>query len=255
MKCFSFRDKLRFRQQKSAPELKTFGSGAAVHLIKSSCSVTSTRSIPELYEEKAQNLRVFTLPELKLATNGFSRLLKIGEGGFGSIYKGTIKRLDGKGQMITVAIKKLNPAGMQYHADSRKFVMIMDPCLENQFSVAAARLIAKLADSCLQKSAKERPKMSEVVRVLMDASQLSMGDQSPIEGERAFMSLPDNSEPKNKEDQAGPSESWKKRMGHLTKLTEHVEGTHKDACTYINGPGQEEEAKAEEWLKSSGSRE
>ncbi|KAK4757820.1 hypothetical protein SAY87_019121 [Trapa incisa] len=413
MKCFSFRDKLRFRQQKSAPELKTFGSGAAVHLIKSSCSVTSTRSIPELYEEKAQNLRVFTLPELKLATNGFSRLLKIGEGGFGSIYKGTIKRLDGKGQMITVAIKKLNPAGMQghkqwvaevqflgvldhpnlvkligycaadsergiqrllvyefmpnkslddhlfnkayatlswtarlqiligaaqglaylhegleaqvihrdfkssnilldedfearlsdfglaregptaghthvstagvgtlgyaapdyiesghltsksdvwsfgvvlyevltgrrsldmnrpkpeqklldwvrqYHADSRKFVMIIDPCLENQFSVAAARMIAKLADGCLQKSAKERPKMSEVVRVLMDASQLSMGDQSPIEGERAFMSLPDNSEPKNKEDQAGPSESWKKRMGHLTKLTEHVEGTHK----------------------------
>lgn len=119
MKCFYFKDKLRLRQQKSAPELKTSAasgySGAAGQLIKSSCSATSTRSISELYGEKAHNLRVFTFSELKLATNDFSRLLKIGEGGFGSVYRGMIKPVDGKGQHITVAIKKLNQDGMQVY--------------------------------------------------------------------------------------------------------------------------------------------
>lgn len=112
----------------------------------------------------------------------------------------------------------------QYPADSRKFVMIMDSRLDNQYPVGAARMIAKLADSCLQKNVKERPKMSEVVRSLMHVTQLSLGDQSPIE--RTFGS-PDNcsNESKNKENQGGGSESWKKRMAHLAKLREHVEGS------------------------------
>jgi hypothetical protein len=59
------------------------------------------------------NLQVFSFQELREATNGFNRLLKIGEGGFGSVYKGTIRPANGQGDPIVVAIKKLNNHGLQ----------------------------------------------------------------------------------------------------------------------------------------------
>ena len=117
MKCFHyFKDRTKTREQRSAPTLKNQSKSdisETERVTKSSCSAPSTRSIPELYEEKAQNLRVFTFSELRQATNGFSRLLKIGEGGFGSVYKGTIKPVAGKGEPIVAAIKKLNKDGSQ----------------------------------------------------------------------------------------------------------------------------------------------
>lgn len=119
MKCFQyFKDKkFRLREERSAPELKqerkSGDYSGADRVIKSSCSATSPRGIPELYEEKAHNLRVFTFSELRQATNDFNRLLKIGEGGFGSVYKGSIKPADGNGDPIFVAIKKLNKDGLQ----------------------------------------------------------------------------------------------------------------------------------------------
>jgi chromosome segregation ATPase len=48
----------------------------------------------------------FTYAELKEPTNGFDDSLKIGEGGYGSVYKGFLCS-------STVAIKILNPCGMQ----------------------------------------------------------------------------------------------------------------------------------------------
>lgn len=48
----------------------------------------------------------FTYQELKQGTNGFDDSLKIGEGGYGSVYKGFLHG-------STVAIKILNPWGMQ----------------------------------------------------------------------------------------------------------------------------------------------
>lgn len=59
----------------------------------------------------------------------------------------------------------------QFPPDSRNFRMIMDPRLRGEYSAKAAREIAKLADSCLLKNAKERPTMSEVVEVLGRAVQ------------------------------------------------------------------------------------
>lgn len=95
-------------------------SGPADRITKSSCSCSASaasptpRSIPELYQEKAHNLRVFTFPELRQATGDFSLLHKIGEGGFGSVFKGSIsKPADGKGENLVVAIKKLNKNGLQ----------------------------------------------------------------------------------------------------------------------------------------------
>lgn len=117
MRCFYyFKDKSRSREQRSAPELKTQSNSdysGSDRVIKSSCSANSPRGIPELYEEKAHNLRVFTFSELRQATHDFNRLLKIGEGGFGNVYKGSIKPAESKGDPVEVAIKKLNNDSLQ----------------------------------------------------------------------------------------------------------------------------------------------
>ncbi|XP_068636285.1 probable serine/threonine-protein kinase PBL19 isoform X2 [Aristolochia californica] len=128
MKCFYyFRERSRSQQQKSAPvlrdeqksDLSATDSSSTKRGSKSSSSAvseaTSHRSIPSLYEEKAHNLRVFSFSELRNATNDFSRLLKIGEGGFGSVYKGFVKPVGGQGDRTVVAIKKLNASGLQGH--------------------------------------------------------------------------------------------------------------------------------------------
>ncbi|KAK7251829.1 hypothetical protein RIF29_35383 [Crotalaria pallida] len=118
MKCFFFKDK-----SKSAPELqnqsnkkKNPGSQRATNSTGSIPS-SSPRSVKELYKENEHNFRVFTLQELRAATNGFHRMLKIGEGGFGSVYKGSIRPQDGQGDPITVAIKRLNTRGFQGHKE------------------------------------------------------------------------------------------------------------------------------------------
>lgn len=61
----------------------------------------------------------------------------------------------------------------QYPADSSRFTMIMDPRLRNQYSLNAARKIAKLADSCLKKNPEDRPPMSQIVESLKQALQFS----------------------------------------------------------------------------------
>ncbi|GMH00652.1 hypothetical protein Nepgr_002491 [Nepenthes gracilis] len=120
MKCFYyFKHKIRSKAPTSAPELSNPASNSDITgsnlPANSSCSTVSGRSINDLYEEKSRNLRVFSLPELRRATSDFNRLLKIGEGGFGSVYKGTIKPVDGTAEPVVVAIKKLNNDGYQGH--------------------------------------------------------------------------------------------------------------------------------------------
>ncbi|XP_075474026.1 putative serine/threonine-protein kinase PBL19 isoform X1 [Primulina tabacum] len=408
MQCFYyFKEKTRSGRQNSAPILTNLDDSDVIsqtkRVTKSSCSAPSPRSIPELYEEKAQNLRVFKFPELKQATNNFDRLLKIGEGGFGCVYKASIKPADGDGDPFVVAIKKLNKDGYQGHkqwvaevqflgvvdhpnlvkligycavdgergiqrllvyeympnksledhlfnraypslswdqrmqivlgaaqglaylheeleiqiiyrdfkasnvlldgdfmpklsdfglaregptaghthvstavvgthgyaapdyiqtghlttksdvwsfgvvlyeiltgrrslekerpkseqklldwvkvypADSRKFGMIMDPRLENQFSLTAARSIAKLADNCLVKKAKDRPKMSEVVENVKHILQISV-EESPTQY------LESETMEDKPQKAMGASESAKRRLTHLAKLSEYVGG-------------------------------
>ncbi|KAK1401506.1 putative serine/threonine-protein kinase PBL19 [Heracleum sosnowskyi] len=413
MKCFHYLKDKTSRGQRSEPIMKNPSSSvsAAERVMKSSGSITSPRGIPEMYEEKAMNLRVFTYSELKQATNDFSRLLKIGEGGFGSVYKGTIKPVAGKGEGIAVAIKQLNRDGFQGHkqwvaevqflgvvehsnlvklvgycavdgergiqrllvyefmpnksledhlfskayttlswpnrlqivlgaaqglaylheelevqvifrdfkasnvlldedfkpklsdfglaregptgehthvstevmgtfgyaapdyietghlssksdvwslgvvlyemltgrqslernrpkseqqllewikhypADSKKFGMIMDPRLESKYSLTAAQKIAKLADSCLVKSAKNRPMMSQVVESLRQIIQVS-GQGSPTSKKFEFTDY-EEIELTNKQKKHGVSDSAKRRIAHLAKLSEHVGGISK----------------------------
>ena len=117
MKCF-FNPKGKSKSKgisKSATELKQ-GEKSDISAKKKGLRPSNSlcsRSIPELYKEKEQNLRVFSLQELVDATNGFSRLLKIGEGGFGSVYKGIIKPTTPNGEPLVVAIKELNQHSLQ----------------------------------------------------------------------------------------------------------------------------------------------
>lgn len=114
----------------------------------------------------------------------------------------------------------------QFPADSKKFSLIMDPRLENQYSISAAREIAKLADTCLLKGPKQRPNMSEVVERLKRIIQVSEeGSAEEME------SQPEASESEiaaagetESDHQERVSETWKRRMAHLAKLGEHVEG-------------------------------
>ncbi|KAM1024382.1 hypothetical protein ACFX13_038396 [Malus domestica] len=122
MKCFfPFKEKRKSKKEvsQSAPELRNKSNPSNPALdraTKSSSSLPSPKSIPELYKEREHNLRVFSFQELRDATNGFSRSLKLGEGGFGRVYKAAIRPSDGgTGSPIWVAIKKLNPHSLQGH--------------------------------------------------------------------------------------------------------------------------------------------
>ncbi|MQL69699.1 hypothetical protein Taro_002003, partial [Colocasia esculenta] len=59
----------------------------------------------------------------------------------------------------------------QFPVDGKRFSTIIDPRLGSEYSIAAARVIAKLANTCLARNRKERPSMSEVIESLKLAFQ------------------------------------------------------------------------------------
>ncbi|XP_016496832.2 serine/threonine-protein kinase PCRK1-like isoform X1 [Nicotiana tabacum] len=84
-------------------------------------SDTSTESrgrsqFPSL-SDRPSNLRVFTFSELKSATKNFNRTTKIGEGGFGCVYKATVKSGEDSVRKIDVAVKQLGRRGLQGHKE------------------------------------------------------------------------------------------------------------------------------------------
>lgn len=72
-------------------------------------------ALPHVTELKGIDLQTgfFTLRQIKAATNNFDAANKIGEGGFGSVYKGTL--LDG----TIIAVKQLSSKSKQ---GNREFV-------------------------------------------------------------------------------------------------------------------------------------
>ncbi|XP_056163434.1 uncharacterized protein LOC115662500 [Syzygium oleosum] len=67
--------------------------------------------------QKPSNLKAFTLSELKSVTKNFSRSVLIGEGGFGSVYRGTIKITEDPSKKLEVAVKQLGRKGNQGHKE------------------------------------------------------------------------------------------------------------------------------------------
>jgi hypothetical protein len=89
-------------------------SGAAVRPVSKSGGSSSQHSISSLYEERGHGqLRAFEYAALKAATADFSRAQKLGEGGFGSVYKGFVRAPDPKADRVAVAVKQLNQRGLQ----------------------------------------------------------------------------------------------------------------------------------------------
>ncbi|KAF8402922.1 hypothetical protein HHK36_011014 [Tetracentron sinense] len=71
-----------------------------------------------------------------------------------------------------------------YVADSKKFHLIIDPRLEGQCCIKSAQRLGSLANKCLMKQPKSRPKMSEVVemlgQIISEASLSDGGVPQPI---------------------------------------------------------------------------
>jgi hypothetical protein len=80
-------------------------------------------SVGTISEEirQGRNLRVFTYQDLKSATRNFRPDSLLGEGGFGSVYKGWIDEhgttAAKAGTGLTVAVKQLNQEGLQGHKE------------------------------------------------------------------------------------------------------------------------------------------
>ncbi|KAG5525748.1 hypothetical protein RHGRI_032138 [Rhododendron griersonianum] len=272
------------------------------------------KSSEEVVIAKEHNLRVFSYSELKTATDNFNSSLKLGEDGFGSVYKATIRHPKGKeGVPTAVAIKrftgerviyrdfkpsnvlldeyfkpKLSDCGLTkkgpdydhistevagtigyiapeylstghlsvkcdvysfgvvlyeilagrrqlesldrdlpledqlllewvklHPADSKGFSTIIDARLENQYSLSAARKIAKLADTCLNKYPKYRPRMSQVVEILKQVMEESV-EESFSEKRRSESSASSNLVALNKHsDQMGDIDTSRRMKGFL----------------------------------------
>ncbi|XP_052170576.1 probable serine/threonine-protein kinase PBL19 isoform X2 [Diospyros lotus] len=118
--CFPFKDCSKSLEGKSPPELKNQNNepeAPATNLVLNSADSVSLppKSLTETFEEKQRDLRVFSFSELKIATNSFDKSLKIGEGGFGSVFKATVSPSHGQGDPIVVAIKRLDQHAFQGH--------------------------------------------------------------------------------------------------------------------------------------------
>ncbi|KAK9279314.1 hypothetical protein L1049_012993 [Liquidambar formosana] len=72
-----------------------------------------------------------------------------------------------------------------YVSDSKKFHLIVDPRLEGEYCIKSAQKLASLANKCLMKHPKNRPKMSEVVEMLgniiSETSPQDEGASQPID--------------------------------------------------------------------------
>lgn len=69
------------------------------------------------FSQKSNNLRIFQFEELKAATRNFSRSQMLGEGGFGYVYRGTIKGRDDPHANLDIAVKQLSRKGLQGHKE------------------------------------------------------------------------------------------------------------------------------------------
>ena len=129
MKCiFPFyigekRDELKTPKSLSAPvstssltddEVRRFGSEFNSRAVSdTSAEFKGGRSPFPSLSQSVNNLRVFMLSELKTATKNFNRTTKVGEGGFGCVYKCAIKSHEDSPENVDVAVKQLGKRGFQ----------------------------------------------------------------------------------------------------------------------------------------------
>ncbi|KAL8508791.1 hypothetical protein ACS0TY_016126 [Phlomoides rotata] len=116
MKCFCFYN----GEKKEEPKPNSVRPFTGREMRKSrpkSSSESKGHSRLQNLADKQSNLKVYTLPELKQITRNFSNSAKLGEGGFGCVFKGVIKSSDDPAKKIDVAIKQLGKRGQQGHKE------------------------------------------------------------------------------------------------------------------------------------------
>ncbi|KAI3687886.1 hypothetical protein L1987_81589 [Smallanthus sonchifolius] len=126
MKCFSFsyceeKDEVPKTPTKSISITSLFTGRSWTGLNSQTVSDVSTESarranVPS-FSRRPSNLKDFTFAELRSATNGFSRSAKIGEGGFGCVYFGSVKSPQDPTSKVHVAVKQLGRRGLQGHKE------------------------------------------------------------------------------------------------------------------------------------------
>lgn len=117
MKCFYFsKDKSQDHEAKTRKfdsiSMARGGSGSEFNS-ETSTTASITSSLHVLSETHSNNLRVFVLEDLKIATKNFSRSLMIGEGGFGGVFRGVIQNPEDSRKKIDIAVKQLSRRGLQ----------------------------------------------------------------------------------------------------------------------------------------------
>lgn len=94
--------------------------------MSSSSSKVSSASVPQTPRTEGEilqssNLKTFSFSELKTATRNFRPDSVLGEGGFGSVFKGWIDEhsltASKPGIGIVIAVKRLNQEGFQGHRE------------------------------------------------------------------------------------------------------------------------------------------
>ncbi|XP_020593828.1 probable serine/threonine-protein kinase PBL19 [Phalaenopsis equestris] len=131
MKCFNFiisekKEDLQCTKSSSIrscsttstdPDVKRSGSEISSLATSDTSADSRRRSRLQSFSQRASNLRVFSVTELKNATKSFSRSVMIGEGGFGCVYRGTIRGSDDPNSKIEIAVKQLGRRGLQGHKE------------------------------------------------------------------------------------------------------------------------------------------
>ncbi|XP_048324234.1 serine/threonine-protein kinase PCRK1 [Ziziphus jujuba] len=99
-----------------------------------------------------------------------------------------------------------------YISDSKKFHLIVDPRLEGEYCIKSAYKVASLANRCLLKQPRSRPKMSEVVETLGNIINETSSQEAALE--------PVNETEEAKEENVGDSEpeSGKQGNNYLKKV-------------------------------------
>ncbi|XP_076938886.1 serine/threonine-protein kinase PCRK1-like [Bidens hawaiensis] len=126
MKCFSF-NYCEDKEERSKTRTKSLSvtslftgrswTGLNSQTVSDISTASTGRNNVHNFSEMPSNLKVFTFAELKSATNNFSRSAKIGEGGFGCVYFGSIKSPQDPTTKVHVAVKQLGRRGLQGHKE------------------------------------------------------------------------------------------------------------------------------------------
>lgn len=105
-------------QSSTSESTDRFASGSESNFPKVPDPTTKLRKFKHpSFSKRSSNLREFKFSELKSATNNFSLSAKLGEGGFGSVYNGTVKNLRDSAKDLDVAVKQLGKRGFQGHKE------------------------------------------------------------------------------------------------------------------------------------------